>query len=344
MSYKVTFGFLVVAALAGILFFINPFVEEEFKEPPRPWFYQVSVEDMTSIKITYKEDIASFIKRPSGAWAFEGAANIPPDHKRWGGIDFILGGPQTKRDLTETQTIIEDAAQYGLDYPHTIVEIGLTLDRTLEFRLGDKTTDGYHHYGQISGFPQLFLIADDWGDVVARLVTDPPYPIWYAKRDPNSVDELGIYPISDDLETDLSELRFRKSPDGSWSVRDYREEAQGSYPVDEERWETILPLLSRPEGTTVAVDRVSDGDYGEWGIIDTSAVIEIRFQGMTDRGTKFTDGSILVIGDKTADGKSYYAISDQANSLQPVLLLPSNWVETLLGLYDDIPYSPETTK
>ena len=338
MSFKVTIALIVVAVISGVVFYFNPFVQDEEKKLPKPWFYQVHVDDMTSIGITFQGDSILFVKTSAGTWAFEGPGDIPPDHKRWGGIDYILGGPQTKRDLTETQKIIKNPAQYGLDSPHTIVDIGLTLDRNLQFRLGDKTTDGYHHYGQISGFPQLFLIADTWGDVVARLVTEPPMPIWYVKRDPETIDEVGIFPASEDVETDESELRFKREKDGSWTVKDYLVSTE-SFPVDQNRWDAILPLLSRPEGTTVAVPRVNDRDYSSWGIGESSAIIEIRFKGKTETGTLFTNGILLLIGNKTPDGNSYYGMSDQEGISQPVLLLPANWVETLLALYDDIPYA-----
>ena len=119
MNLKTTSALIVLAAIAVIVYLFNPFAQEEEKKPPKPWFYQVSVDDMTSIQITHKEKSESFVKTPSDTWAFDWDVLIPPNHNRWGGIDFILGGPQTKRDLTETTTLIEDPAQYGLDNPHT---------------------------------------------------------------------------------------------------------------------------------------------------------------------------------------------------------------------------------
>ena len=338
MNFKVTIALLLVAAVAGAVYYFNPFLEKEVRKPPLPWFYQVSVDDMTSIRVSYKGDKVSFLKTPQRTWFFEGTKGIPPDHYRWGGINYILGGPQTKRDLTETQILIDDPAQYGLDDPHTIVDIGLTLDRHLQFRLGDETTDGFYHYGQITGFPQLFLIADVWGDVVARLATEPPLPKWYVDRDPQSIDQLNVFPPTDDVETDEAQLSFERQKDNSWKVTDYLQSTE-KLDVDMERWEKFLPLLSRPEGASVAVPRVEDRDYSQWGIGESSAVIEIRFKGKTESGTNYIDGVLLVIGDKTPDGASYYGMSDQKNSNQPVLLLPAGWVETIQSLYDDIPYA-----
>ena len=328
----------MLAAIAVAVYLFNPFAEEEKETPAKPWFYQVSVDDMTSIQITHKEKSESFIKTPSDTWAFDWEVLIPPDHNRWGGIDFILGGPQTKRDLTETTTLIENPAQYGLDNPHTVVNIGLTLNRSLEFRLGDKTTNGWHHYGQIVGFPQLFLIADTWGDVLARLAVEPPYPKWYIERPTHQISEINIFPESEDVNTDKAQLSFKREKDGTWRVIDYLV-GKESHLVDEVKWQQLLPIVKGPDGVDVAVHKVRDRDYSQWGIGDNSAAVEIRFQNTTEQGTKYTDGSLLLIGDLAPNGEAYYGKSSQEGITQPVLLFPKIWVETLLGLYDDIPYA-----
>ena len=338
MNLKTTSALIVLAAIAVIVYLFNPFAQEEEKKPPKPWFYQVSVDDMTSIQITHKEKSESFVKTPSDTWAFDWDVLIPPNHNRWGGIDFILGGPQTKRVITEPTPLIEDPAQYGLDNPHTVVNIALTLNRTLEFRLGDKTTNGWHHYGQIVGFPQLFLIADTWGDVLARLAVEPPYPKWYIERPTDQISEINIFPESEDVKTDKAQLSFKREKDGTWRVIDYLV-GKESRLVDEEKWQQLLPIVKGPDGVDVAVHKVRDRDYSQWGIGDNSAAVEIRFQNTTEQGTKYTDGSLLLIGDLEPGGEAYYGKSAEEGITQPVLLFPKIWVETLLGIYDDIPYA-----
>ena len=338
MNLKATVALIILAAVAVVVYLFNPFAQEDKKPPPKPWFYQVSVDDMTSIRITHKGKSESFIKTPSGTWAFDWDVLIPPNHNRWGGIAFILGGPQTKRDLTETTTLIVDPSQYGLDDPHTVVNIGLTLNRTLEFRLGDKTTNGWHHYGQIVGFPQLFLIADTWGDVLARLAVEPPYPKWYIERPADQISEINIFPKSEDAKTDKAQLNFKREKDGTWRVIDYLAGTE-SHLVDDAKWQKLLPTIKRPSGVDVAVHKVRDRDYSQWGLGDNSAAVEIRFQNTTEQGTTYTDGSLLLIGDLEPGGQAYYGKSEEEGVTQPVLLFPKLWVETIFGLYENIPYA-----
>ena len=84
---------------------------------------------------------------------------------------------------------------------------------------------------------------------------------------------------------------------------------------------------------------LDDQYYSQWGIGDNSAAVEIRFQNTTEQGTKYTDGSLLLIGDLEPGGEAYYGKSAEEGITQPVLLFPKIWVETLLGIYDDIPYA-----
>ncbi|MCH8061453.1 MAG: hypothetical protein IH861_03010 [Chloroflexi bacterium] len=337
MNFKVTAGLIIVALIVGVVALVNPFKEEEEIRSRSPWFYQVSEEDIETITVTHKGDSVTFNKVGDYTWAFQNPEGIPPDYVRWGGIPLLLSGPGTRRDLTVVQPIIEDPAQYGLDDPDTIVDVGLTAGRQIQFRLGDQTTDGRHVYGQVLGFPDLFIIAGIWGEVISRLAFEPPLPKWAVERTPDTIAELNVY-LGDAAEADTPFLNFsRDFRSGEWSVRKFDVDKE-KRPVDEERWKDIEPLVVGPGNISVAVPIVDDRDYSPWGIVDSSNSIEIRFSGTSDSGTRFTDGFLLRLGDKTEDGKYYYAKSVSDFVRQPVLKLDAQWVETILGLFDDVPY------
>ncbi|MCH7652282.1 MAG: hypothetical protein IIB14_01270 [Chloroflexi bacterium] len=337
MNFKVTAGLILVAVVVGVVALINPFKEEEEVKSRSPWFYQVSEEDIETITVTHKGDSVSFTKVGDYTWAFQNPEGIPPDHIRWGGIPLLLSGPGTRRDLTIAQPIIEDPAQYGLDDPDTIVDVGLTAGRQIQFRLGDQTTDGQHVYAQVLGFPDLFIIAGIWGEVISRLAFEPPLPKWAVERTPENIAELNVY-LGNAAEEGTPFLSFSQDfRSGEWSVRKLDVD-KGSRPVDEERWKDIKPLVVGPGNITVAVPIVDDRDYSPWGIVDSSNSIEIRFSGTSDTGTRFTDGFLLRLGHKTEDGKHYYAKSESDFVRQPVLKLDAQWVEAILGLFDDVPY------
>ena len=322
---------LVLAAVAvAVVVYINPFEKDEEQAEETPWFYQVSTEDIESIAITHLGERVKFVSTAPYFFAFEGPRKIPASYLRFSGIPFLVAGPQTKRDLTTVALSIEDKAQYGLDDPDTIVDVGLLGGRSLQFRLGDKTSDGDHHYSQVTGFPQLFLISAGWGDILTRLVTEPPLPRWYVPRKPEDVFEVNLYQGDPKL-GDTRLLHFIQT-DGLWTVQDELNDIKAK-PVDVERWEEILELLGSPLDVSVEVSLVEDFDYTPWGITDDSRAIEIRFEGKTQRGTDFIDGVILKVGSKTPDQRGYYARPEELlEPRQPVLVLDAEWTETLLGL------------
>ena len=57
----------------------------------------------------------------------------------------------------------------------------------------------------------------------------------------------------------------------------------------------------------LATAKVKDRDYSEWGIGDNSLSIEMRFRGVSETGTNYVDGVLLLIGNKSEDGDYYYA-------------------------------------
>ena len=337
MNIKYTFALLFVAIVAGIVYLINPFNSEEAKVV-KPWFYQVHVDDMMGISIDHMGDNTSFVRTESNTWAFDTDQLLPPDRIRWGAVDFLLGGPQTKRDLSETTVIIEDPAQYGLDNPHTIVTINLTLNRTLQFKLGDKTTDGNHHYGQVTGFPQLFLIADVWGDVIARMVTEPPLPQWYTLINPQRIDEINIFEPSPDPENQTNYVSYLYDDKAeNWTLTDFRID-ETPRPVNQSKFLESLNVLRRPENVAIQVHRVPDKDYTEWGISENGMLIEIRYDDISEEGRTYKKSNVFLIGDTGKNILTRYGRPDNADPYQPVLILPEQWVTTVFELLESSKY------
>ena len=338
MKLRMTFLLVAVAIAVAVVAIINPFESDPESQPDSPWFYSVSMDDIREIEVNYQDSQVKFIESAQGVWEFEDPAGIPTSHQRWGGMTLLLSGPHTRRDLTPTTLTLDNLAQYGLENPITVIDVGLTEGRTIQFRLGDKTTDGLHHYGQVIGFPQLFLIADAWGDVLNRLATEPPLPRWYVKRDLEEIVELNIY-LGDYIAGDTPLLRFEERS-GSWFVQDY-EKDRARVAVDAERWKVVVPLLTGPPNISVAEAVVPFDDYTVFGITDESSSIEIRYSAVSETGLNYSDGLVYIVGSLTPDQQWYYGKTGGSAIGQPVLLLDAEWTDKLLALYDDIPYGEE---
>ena len=104
----------------------------------------------------------------------------------------------------------------GWTDPYTVIDVKLSGEREITVELGDETPNGFYRYGMVTGYDQLYLINDSWGDVLTRLATEPPLPPWHEDQLPETILGLSLYrPLEDDAEN-REELRFRYDDDQWW--------------------------------------------------------------------------------------------------------------------------------
>ena len=330
MNLRLTIGLIVVAAVVVAVVLINPFAKEEVRQPDAPWFYQVSMDDITEISVGNGDDYRRFFKNEERVWVFEDPENVPADPQRWGGMTVLLSGPKTRRLLIDSP---DDLDQYGLTDPYTVIDVKLSGDREITVEIGNETPNGFYRYGMVTGYDQLYLINDSWGDVLTRLAVEPPLPPWHNDQLPETVLGLSLYrPLEGE---EREELRFRYDDDQWWVSGP--EDLKDRKPVDEERWAEIIPLLNGPPDASIAVFNVGSAG-APYGVSTLSRTVEIRYQKISERGTDYTAKLTFRLGLKAPDTERYYGqVAYSSYPAEPVIYLPAGWAETLFGLFDDIP-------
>lgn len=169
MNFRVSFILLVLAAVVGgyvLLFELRRLPETP---PEAPWFYDIGFDEITNVSVAYKGQQQSFARKEVG-WVFEDTGE-PVNMDRWGGITLLLSGPRVARVVEEQ---FDNPAEYGLEPPESYITVTIKGGRQISFLLGSKTPDANANYAQVVGYPSLFLITSAWGDVINRLVTEPP--------------------------------------------------------------------------------------------------------------------------------------------------------------------------
>ena len=337
MNIKITISLVLIAIIVGAIVYINPFKSEEVFVEESPWFYQVAQEDIIGVNITNNDQVVKFYKEGKTWFIKEPAIykGIPAAWEIFQGVDLLLSGPRTQRDLTISSYIIDNPAQYGLDFPEIIVDVELTANRFITFKLGNKTPNGDYFYGEVVGFPQLYMVAEIWGRVVGKLALNPPLPQWYLSRD---IDQLVSTSLrisnSDDVNGDI--IEFVKEND-EWYYKDYRlATSPDKVKVNSDVANNIIPLFSGSPNIKIENPRVEDEDYTPWGINQqTSDVIAVRFPAMSDMGTEYVEEMALLIGTKTPDKSGYYALWVSDQFFRPVIIVDANWVDTLLDVFNN---------
>ena len=309
----------------GLTYFLTN-QPEEFREPQPPFFYTIAPDDLRVIEIHAGDLVASWsLREGTRRWYFDDLPDIPADLYRWGGITQLLGGPRTQRVLSAE---IGDESQYGLDAPTASIAVTLRDGSQVKMFLGDRTPNGQNHYARLEGFPQLVLVDATWGEVLARLVTEPPVPDWYYTLS-GDAREIILFENNEVLRA----YGYDKEAEG-WRVCDVpltSDPCTGTRLADGDALNAELEHFGNPKiGGAVALNIIDDSDYEPYGTTVTAPYIAVRIENRTSNNVTEVTRLTMTLGDATEDGKFRYAI---ANETSDVIKVEAAWAERLLELF-----------
>ena len=318
-----------LAMMAGYVIFVQLGKPEGPADEP-PWFYNVDMTDMSRIAVTKGGNSALFFLGTDGRWHLDAPNGLPVGLDRWSGVDLLLSGPKSSRLIDEQP---EDLEPYGLDSPVTIITIHLKDGRSVEVLLGLPTPDNVGTYGQLKGFPQVFTIFGGWEEVMARLITTPPYPEWYYNVAPSTVTSIQL----SDREKGIA---LTKDAAG-WYFQDATQS-----PVDDIKFASLLASLEKPPQAIVEYNAF---DLAQYGLNPPSLALFLQVERSDEEGFTVISQSRFRIGNATEDGTGYYAQTERGESLLPdVFKVDAAWVEGLNAILDNPPYpddvEPEETE
>ncbi len=346
MSLRLSLVLVVIFAVAAIA--VAWFVEnapEESKEPLSPYFYRLDDTDITNVSIVAGDDAVSMhVREEDGRnrWYFDEPGDIPVDHNRWGGITVLLGGPRTQRVLKQE---FGDPAAYGLDDPQMKIQVTLRDASIVALHFGNETPDGGAHYAYSPGMPQLQLVDSSWGNVLARLATEPPFPGWYyGESMAPRIEDIHQALFFQGLElvrafgyndTDVPEK------DEGWYLCDLpvgeREPCTGVTALDTQGVQEMLTLILEPQIN--AVEAYGEGERFEelaplfdlYGTGEDALYVTLRRQIVTNEGVNEIWAVSLSLGDLTPDGSEMYVVAMDSTD---VLRVDADWGKSILALWD----------
>jgi len=294
-----------------------------------PFFYTIPETDIVRLDIDSPAGVMAFeLNQEKGYWIFAGDETMPVDRQRWNGITTLLGGPRSQRELEAT---FGDPSLYGLETPDTSVTIGLKDGTFVRLFLGDETPDRSGNYAQIEGFPQLVLVSSAWGEVLNRLIADPPIPQWRYDLNVPDVTEV-VFLIENEvvgalalnINTDI--WHICNLPLKGDAVCDGEQAIEKSVIVDQ------LNIFADPQFIGVEeVGNTTDKVKAQYGITDESPYATVRFEVEIQPGLRQANQISITLGDLTADGKGMYAL---ANEQPDVIVIDAEWGQTIREFFD----------
>jgi Domain of unknown function (DUF4340) len=145
-------------------------------------FDMYNLQNLT-ITLPKVNDSESFLKHPDDQEFYFDVANGPEvDNQRWGGaIPALLIGPEVGR-MVQQNASTSQLQQYGLDAATEILNMDAKMTFLLsgtpvnyEIYVGDSNPEGTNYYIRLASNNDVYTMDKSWYDVLADIVTNPPY-------------------------------------------------------------------------------------------------------------------------------------------------------------------------
>ena len=329
MSLRVSLVLVIVACwiAIGASIVVKQLGQVERAEQP-PFFFTLSPDDLRHIEISGGENSTSWhFREDDRRWYFDDEKDVPTSLFRWGGITQLLGGPRTQRELKKT---IDDPALYGLDDPLLSITVQLRDDRQLTVEMGNLNPDGGAHYARQIGYEELYTVDYSWGEVMLRLVNEPPYPDWFFTMNPDEATEVLLFE-----KNEVTSGYGLDEDTGEWVVCDLPAidaPCTGTSPADADQILEYLVHFGEPIIDGAEVLNLTDpAAYEPYGVDRDAPYVHIRREVQVRELLTEVYRTSMIIGDVTPDGSYRYAV---ANETQDIIRVDKDWADKMLTMFE----------
>lgn len=312
MNYRLTIGLVVALAITAAVSAIivtndDPGVPDRVRIQ-REFWYTIDDDSINNVSIRTGAQEQTWVRDDDRRWFFEAIDGDPVDRARWGGVTLLLSGPQHVRELAGAAAHLD---RYGLVSPDTVIRIGVAGGGGgVVVRLGDRTPDGGENYAQKDDDPGVYLIDSTWGEALTKLVREPPYQtLWSTESEVSAVN----------VEHQGSEQTWALDDEDIW-----RFDSPEGDPVDEERWQSVLDILTDIRFRYETED--APESLEEYGLDEPVTVVTFLF--------KAHESVEVRLGAQTPDGLRRYA---QLNEAEAVIKIETAWGDAFANLILDPP-------
>ena len=178
MKLKAILILAAILAVAGSIFF---FVTRPKPGPePEPkyyvWDFTMDTLQKVTISLPKSNQSESFVKHADDRQFYFDVQNGPMvDNQKWGGgIPLLLSGPGATRLIIQNATSTQ-LKQYGFDAPNMTATLTLADNTVYNVLVGDSNPEKTTYYTKLASNNDVYTVDKSWYDVLAAIVTSPPY-------------------------------------------------------------------------------------------------------------------------------------------------------------------------
>jgi hypothetical protein len=187
LKLKVILILVAILAVAGTTYYFVSRPKAATQPAASYFVWNFDMDNLQNVTMSMpKANVSeSFVKHPDNQEFYFDVANGPEvDNQRWGGgIPALLSGPEASRMIQADATTAE-LQQYGLDPTVTPTTLNMDIKLTIllsgtpvnyEIYVGASNPGGTTYYVRLAGNTDVYTVDKSWYDVLADIVTDPPY-------------------------------------------------------------------------------------------------------------------------------------------------------------------------
>jgi hypothetical protein len=170
-----------ILAVAGSVFYFVSRPKPAPEPAPKYFVWDFTMDTLQKVTIslpksTQNPNSQSFVKHPDDRqFYFDEPSGPMVDNKRWGGgIPLLLSGPGAIRLIFQNATPAQ-LAQYGFNAPNMTLTLTVTDGTVYNVLVGDTNPNAIANYMKLASNNDVYTVDKSWYDVLARIVTEPPY-------------------------------------------------------------------------------------------------------------------------------------------------------------------------
>jgi hypothetical protein len=178
LKLKAILILFAILAVAGSVYYFVSRPKPPAEPPPKYYVWDFTMDSLQKVTISLPKSSQSesFIKHPDDRQFYFDVPNGPMvDNKKWGGgIPLLLSGPGATRLIIQNATA-DQLQQYGFSTPNMTATLTLTDGTIYNVLVGDSNPEVTTYYTKLASNSDVYTVDKSWFDVLAAIVTSPPY-------------------------------------------------------------------------------------------------------------------------------------------------------------------------